>query len=798
MTDSNQFLSLPIEILWGAPEWAAPAAAIAIVLAILVLWSYLSPEATMPIRLAAGGLKLLAIVLLALCLLEPMRSGTRPRPQANVLPILVDNSQSMQLKSSAGEPSRHQQVAALLEDEQPWRVRIAQAFDVRSYAFDARLESVPDFTSLEADGYVSSLAGSLQSLGERFADRPVAGVILFTDGNLTDAPATEFDWSSLGFPVYPVLPESSEQIRDMRIADVSVRQTDFESAPMTIKVSVDAVGMQNQEVIVQLTDLTTGKAVEEKKAQLDGKGQAQEVRFRFRPEKAGVRFYNVAVFTEDDREAVEEPSEDSSERSSEATLLNNQRIVTVHRATGPYRILYVAGRPNWEFKFLRRALQEDAEVQLVGLIRIANKEPKFSFRDRGVNTTNPLFAGLGDAEEEAAQQYDEPVILRLGIKEHEELSEGFPESADELFAYHGVILDDIESDFFTQDQMLLLRRFVGARGGGLLLLGGQEAFDGDSFGDTPLGELSPVYAPRSSTARQQGPFRLSLTREGLLQPWVRLRDTEVGERGRLEEMPPFKTLNTVGDVKPGASQLATVDTGGEQSAPAVVAQRFGKGRSAAIAIGDMWRWSMRRDDRERDDPAQAWRQLTHWLVNDVPRRAEVRIESSGDPSQPVEIVATARDSAYLPLDNASVELHIEPISGEPFTLKAEMDELQAGVYKTSYWSREPGGYRVRAEVTSADGTHVGTAQSGWTAQSGAAEFQDLGLNRKLLTEIASQSGGEVVRQDQLEKFAADLPTRKVPVTETWVYPIWHRPWVMLLAMMCLCCEWGLRRWKGLA
>jgi uncharacterized membrane protein len=378
------------------------------------------------------------------------------------------------------------------------------------------------------------------------------------------------------------------------------------------------------------------------------------------------------------------------------------------------------------------------------------------------------------------------------------LSEGFPESAEELFAYHGVILDDIESEFFTQDQMLLLRRFVSSRGGGLLMLGGQEAFDSKSFGDTPLGELSPVYAPRSSTEKGQGPYRLALTREGLLQPWVRLRDTENAEKGRLEKMPPFMTLNPVGDVKPGASQLAVIEVDGDQTAPALVAQRFGKGRTAAIAIGDMWRWSMRRDDQERDDPAQAWRQLSHWLVNDVPRRAEVRVDTSDDPSRPVTIVATARDEAYLPMDNATVELNIIPLSGDPFTLKAEMDDAEPGVYTSSYWSREPGGYHVTANITSADGSHVGTAQSGWTAQSGAAEFRDLRVNRALLEEIAQQTGGEVIREDRLDNFAADLPTRKVPVTETWVYPIWHRPWVMFLAMLCLCCEWGLRRWKGLA
>lgn len=790
---------IPGDLLWGAPQWVIPAVMIATAISILVIWNYLSRGVEASIRTIAAVLKIIAVVLIAICLLEPLRSGTRPRPQANVLPILVDNSQSMQLKSISAAQSRGQYATELLDDESSWRVRLAQAFDVRTYTFDARLESVTDFKSMEMDGYVSSLAASLRSLGERFSGRPVGGVLLFTDGNLTDPPAADFDWASLGFPVYPVLPKADDEVRDLRISDISIRQTDFESAPVTVRVSVDAVAMDNEKVFVQLIDLATGEMVEERTASVTAEDKPQEVRFRFRPEESGVRFYRVVAFTENDRKEFAETVEGIDQSDTvEATLANNHRVLAINRATGPYRVLYVSGRPNWEYKFLRRALSEDAEVQLVGLLRIAKQEPKFSFRDRGVTGTNPLFQGLGDDEEDAAQQYDEPVILRLGVKESEELSEGFPDSAEELFAYHGVILDDIEPEFFTQDQMLMLRRFVSTRGGGLLMLGGQEMFGEKDFGDTPLGELSAVYAPRGVVDSDPGPAIIELTREGMLQPWMRLRDNEIAEKERIKSMPSFLTLNRVGDVKPGAAQLATVRTEDGIVRPAIVAQRFGKGRSAAVAIGDLWRWSMRRSDDDPDDAAQAWRQLTHWLVNEVPKRVEVKIESNGDPSRPVTIVVAARDEAYLPLDNSKVELEITPIDGEPFTMTADADDQQAGTYTSTYWSREPGGYHVKAIVTAADGTEVGEATAGWTVQTGAAEFADLRLNRALLEKIAEQTGGELVRDDSLEAFAKDLPNRKIPVTETWVYPIWHQPWVMLVAMVCLCCEWGLRRWKGLA
>ncbi len=789
----------PGNYLLGAPEWVVPAGIAVIVITLLVIWNYAARGTSGPVGVVASLLKIVAIVLIAICLLEPLRSGTRPRPQANIVSILADNSQSMQLKSISDDRSRGRTVMDRLDKESPWRVRLAQAFDVRTYSFDARLENVEDFQSLPLNGYVSSLTASLRSLQERFAGRPVGGVLLFTDGNLTDLPGTDFDWSTLGFPIYPVLPAINDDVRDLRISDVSIRQTDFESAPTTIRISVDSVAMDDQSVVVQLIDLASNKVIEEKKTQTNETDGGGEVRFRFRPDQAGVNFFRVAAFVDGDRDEFKDGKPTSeSPKTNEATLANNHRVVAVNRATGPYRILYVAGRPNWEYKFIRRALQEDAEIQMVALLRIAKKEPKFSFRDRGVSGTNPLFAGLGKDEEDAAQQYDEPVIIRLGVKESEELSDGFPESSEELFAYHGVILDDLEPEFFTQDQMLLLKKFVSARGGGLLMLGGQESFDSRRFGDTPLGDLAPVYAPRRQREEGFGPVNLSITREGMLQPWMRLRDNEAGERQRTASMPPFLTLNEVGDVKPGASLMATVDTRDGKTLPAIVAQRFGKGRSAAIPIGDLWRWSMRRDEKHPDDAAQTWRQITHWLVNEVPRRAEVRVESSKDPSQPVTIIAVARDESYLPLDNATVKFKISPIEGETFTLNADADGQLAGTYKASYWSRTPGGYHVEAMITAADGSHVGSATAGWTVQTGAAEFGDLQINRKLLSKIAQQTGGEVVVDDQLDQFAADLPNKKVPVRETWIYPIWHSAWVMGLAMLCLCAEWGLRRWKGLA
>ena len=275
------------ELLLGSPQWAMPGLLIGLVLAAIVIFNYTTGRAAGPVRLLAASLKLAAIGLVILCLVEPLQTGTRPRPHANVLPILVDNSQSMQVKPIGAKRTRGQVVAKLADDGANWKVRLAQTFDVRTYAFDTRLQKIDSPDKLTMDGYVSSLAGSLTSLKERFGNRPVGGVVLMTDGNLTDPPSADFDWSKLGFPVYPVLPAEDAEVRDLRIADVSVRQTDFESAPMTVRVSTRSEGMDGQEVLVQLRDLATGKLVEQQVASVTADGQASETSFRFRPRNRG-------------------------------------------------------------------------------------------------------------------------------------------------------------------------------------------------------------------------------------------------------------------------------------------------------------------------------------------------------------------------------------------------------------------------------------------------------------------------------------------------------------------------------
>ncbi len=785
-------------ILFNALSWLLPALLLALVALGTLFWGYRRAQAPLRLRLTCTLLKLLGIAALALCLLEPLWITERARSGANFFLILADNSLSLQIKDRGATESRGEQLKKQLTDPQStWQDRLAGDFQLRRYLFDSRLQRVESFSDLSLDGKATAFGSALRSLKERFQGQPLAGILLFSDGNFTDLPKGLTDTNGLP-PIYPVVSGEDLPSRDIALTGVTATQTAFEDAPVIAQADLMAYGYAGEKIKGQLLDLG-GKVLAEQTEIAKGVESRLAFRFQFKPERSGLSYYQVRVAAEDEFVQFSEPT-----KSREATLANNHRVFSVDRGQEPFRVLYVSGRPNWEYKFLHRALEDDAQVQLVGLIRVARREPKFAFRGRAGESSNPLFRGFGNQSKEEIERYDQPVLVRLNTRDQAELRGGFPKLPEDLFSYHALILDDLEAEFFTPDQMQLIQRFVSLRGGGLLMLGGQESFQQGKYNHTVIGDLLPVYldSPMGGHPATNN-LKLTLTREGLLQPWARLRSQEPEERSRLDAMPGFQVLNRVRDFKPGATVVATVKDDEGTVYPAIVTQRFGNGRTAAVTVGDIWRWGLRDADL-RKDMDKAWRQLVRWLVADVPLRIDLQAEAvTGDPNQAVTLQVRARTKEFQPLDNASVSITVQRV-GQLGTNKAELrltadpSPTEAGVYEATYIPREAGAYEAKAVVTTGNGVEEGKIAAGWAANLGNDEFQALKPNRAGLAELARLSGGEVLAASALNKFARELPSRKVPLMETASAPLWHRSLVFLFALLCFIAEWGLRRWKGLA
>jgi hypothetical protein len=148
------------------------------------------------------------------------------------------------------------------------------------------------------------------------------------------------------------------------------------------------------------------------------------------------------------------------------------------------------------------------------------------------------------------------------------------------------------------------------------------------------------------------------------------------------------------------------------------------------------------------------------------------------------------------LDSASVTLAVETPDKRKVEITAETGEAP-GEYVATFAPRAAGAYRAQVAVASVDGSEIGRREVGWCVEPDTDEFRSLAPNRDLLARVASQTGGELVAADGLDDFVASLPNRKVPVVETWMYPLWHTWTMFFVAAGCLAGEWGLRRWRGL-
>jgi uncharacterized membrane protein len=789
------FASLTIS--HGLPLFVAAAGFGAAIL--LLVWAYRFAPGR-GIRWVCFTLKILAVVALLFCLLEPVWTSQRARPGANYFVLLADNSQGMTIRDPGARQSRGEILAEILDpSRRKWISGLEGSFEVRRYLFDSRLQNSQEFRELDFEGGLSAIGGSLRNLVDRFRGRPLAGILLFTDGNATDLGNQPMPQIPGMPPVYPVVIGSLQGPRDLAIQNVTVSQSAFEDSPVSVQAEVSSSGFADRKVTAVVLD-EVGRTVERQVRTVAHNTETISFRFRLKPGKPGLAFYKLFVAL--DGGALPNAGANQTE---EATLANNSRVFVVDRSHGPYRILYVAGRPNWEFKFLNRSIQSDPETQLVGLIRIAKREPKFEFRGRAGESSNPLFRGFGSQAPEEVERYDRPVLMRVNTRDESELVSGFPRVAEDLYAYDAVILDDVEAEFFEPDQATILQNFVSERGGGFLMLGGAESFREGKYERTPIGDLLPVYLNQRGSAEPTGPVRLKLTREGSLQAWARLKDNEADEKSSRDAAPLFDVANRLHEIKPGAMVVAMAvdESGGEL--PALVVERFGRGSSAALTIGDVWRWGMK-DPEARADMEKFWRQMIRWLVSDVPRRIEITEEpQAGDPNGAIHLMARVRDPKFQPIENAQVSFEVQRVTFDSSAiqetnrvrLRAEPSLSESGMYEATYVPRLNGGYRATVFATNAANAEIGRAESGWSTDLAAQEFRSLVPNYPFLRELARRSGGEIIEAGQLEEFVKSLPKKQAPIMETDSHSIWDTPLLFGFALACLLAEWGIRRWKGL-
>ena len=273
--------------------------------------------------------------------------------------------------------------------------------------------------------------------------------------------------------------------------------------------------------------------------------------------------------------------------------------------------------------------------------------------------------------------------------------------------------------------------------------------------------------------------------------------------------------------------MAEVHDAEDNRWPALVVQRFGKGRTAALCVGDFWRWRLSEGLRKLHDldlpvagadpdngssgppgtptedladHARASRQMIRWLVADVPKRMDVAVQE--DPTLgtgSVKLTAFVRGTDFEARENADVKFSVVGPDGQTFELTGEPSDSVAGQFESSIAASQPGAWRVSVSATVSDDAAAVplTAATGWASQPDQKEMKSVQVDHTFLEELAKTTGGRTVALSNLENFVRSLPQSHAPLVEIWSWPIWHSWWIFLVAITCLATDWTLRRRRGL-
>ncbi len=693
-------------------------------------------------RLAALGVLEAAVLVLALVLLwRPALVSETLKPKQNSVAVVLDTSASMSY--GEGKESRLQKATqALGAAALP---ALQREFQVDLYGFASDAVELPSLAKVPAPGPQTHIGDALLSVLRGARSGALGAIVLVSDGednsgSLDAARIAEI--ASFGVPVDTVGVGREKIPEDLELEDVDLPAQALPGTTMSAQVSIRHARGGSADLKVYDGDAILAS----KTIQL--------------PDEAGVTTRSIDLAIR--KPGLEDLRFTLAPLPGERNTINNSlpRPLVVpdeHRS-----ILYIEGEPRWEYKFMRRAVEDKSTVRLASLLR---------------TTPNKFY--------------------RQGIESPDELKDGFPSDDATLFKYDALIIGSYEAAALTAKQQQLIRDFVSRRGGSLLMLGGRRGLADGGWGATVVADVLPAQLPNvdSGPSFVRMPAKAVLTDDGARSPILRLAEGDAANRKAWDGMPQIADFQHLGKLKPGAVALLDADFQGKRE-PLLVAQHYGLGNAYILATGGTWRWQMQLPHEDQRHET-FWRQLLQTLAASAPAPVTLTTDRAFYPDETrVALRAEVRDAHFEPASDAKVTLSIDGPKG-PSTLEMTPATGAPGVYRATYDAEAPGAYRfdVAAE---AGGKALGSAEAAVRREDDVAEHFHVEQNRPLLERLAAATGGRYFSLTDLGKLPDAVRFSDAGVVERQVLELWNMPAAFLLLLLLKGAEWLLRlRWGRL-
>ncbi len=430
--------AVKLSFTYLASPWAFGIAAGCVLLAALLSYARFFRGPHKGYVLILCVLRAIALAAALLVLMRPVLTYERVTPQERRLAVLIDASRSMSVRDAAGGSERFDAARRLAEG--PIFEELARAFTVERLAFGGPAAPLAADTRPAAEE--TRLAEALRS-AER-GTLPLAGTVLLTDGNKTDA-----EQAASAVPLWAVPFGSGRGAWNLAVRDVVVEQVVLVENQTVIEavVYVDGEaprGELDSTLVLGDTEVGTQK--------LSCAPGLQRVRFTAVVRTAGRIAGAISV----------KPG------PSEAFGEDNSRHFFLEVVKDRLGVVLYEPAPRWEATFVARSLRSDKNLQVAAVQRTASEQLKID----GVP----------------------PVPLKGGL----------PAAAADYRKVAAIVLGDVKRSDLLAEQPRELVAYVEG-GGGLIIMAGRANLAGE-LADAGLAPLLPAVGigpPKKADLRVQ-------------------------------------------------------------------------------------------------------------------------------------------------------------------------------------------------------------------------------------------------------------------------------------------------------
>ena len=283
-------------------------------------------------------------------------------------------------------------------------------------------------------------------------------------------------------------------------------------------------------------------------------------------------------------------------QANEEVAQNNQRESLIEVYNRREKILYLEGQPRPEPKFIRRATENDDNLQVVLLLAHGRGD-----RDGAGQVPAPGRRRSGGAAERI------PADARGAVRVSRRSSSAASRRRRSRPSSSGCSRTSSTSAAAACSCSAASDRSPKAAGPG-----------------TPLADALPVVLD-PGVARAAVPAgrarRPADAAPALTHPSTQIADAAEDVAAKWKDLPPLTSLNPLVETKPGANVLLTGTDGRGREQVVFAYQRYGRGKALVLPVQDTWLWRMHSKMDVKDLTHHTfWQRLMRWQVDGVPDR----------------------------------------------------------------------------------------------------------------------------------------------------------------------------------